>query len=258
MNTDFKQQRTAADYYFFGDEVELQKGENSELTFFFFGVLVPFNKVEAIEQQIKTILQPLGTQKFHSKKTYRQEYGPLILQELSNLILREQLHCICFPFVASWMDRPELAVLKSFTLPGMPEVTPDNYRSQAWLLFLHVLNHHIKKFYPIRCFNLVLDKDWLKVTRYVTHEGIKLDRLGQVYSSTAKKDPLLVLADHIGYLFQNLKRYAVIEDGDIHLKPEASLIAAGAVALHEKLLQQHLWHYLDLWRWIEEENTREK
>ena len=239
-----------ADFNCFVDEVEFQETEESNLTFFYFGVLVSTNQFE-IEDKVKEILSCLGTKKFHSHKTYKNPLFKDVCDKLNALIIDYNLQIICFPFVKKWLDNPSLAVLKTFELPDLKRVNSSNYRSQAWLLFIHALNRYMIDNHASKKTRILFDSDWLKKNEMVVHEGDKLTALAEIYSTVQKNVPLLALADHVGYLFQKFKKVSFHDEGIIKLHPfsKEDFITMNAVSLFEHLTSKSLFHTLDKLEW---------
>lgn len=245
------------DFNCFIDEIELPQTQNTHLTFFYFGVLIPSYKFE-VENQIKELLSDLGQKKFHSHKTYRIPANKAICQKLTAIIIANNLNIICFHFQKRWLDDASLAILKTVEFPQMLAFKNDNYRSQAWLLFIHVLNSYLSNNYGNQKTRLIFDKDWLRKNQMVVHDGHVLKALAETFSSTQKTTPALALADHVGYLFQKLKKVTYLEDKTIKIKPlvHTDEIAKNAVLLFRYLLTNRLFHKLDLSEWLTQEKAK--
>jgi hypothetical protein len=246
-----------ADFNCFTDEVELEETEKTNLTLLYFGVLVSTDQHE-LESKIKGILSVLGVKKFHSHRTYRNPLFKNICGQLTTLIIEHNLRVVFFPFSRVWQNNPKLAVLKNFELPDLKRVKSSNYRSHAWLLFIHVFNTHLMDRQGSKKTRIIFDSDWLKKNEMVVHEGVKLKALTEIISSVQKNMPLLALADHVGYMFQKLKNVTYNDNGILMLSKydKKDTVTRNAVLLFEHLISKNLFHRLDVWEWISNENRK--
>lgn len=244
-------------FHCFVDEVELPKTDTTNLSFYYFALLIPAEKSDLLEDSIKSIVAILEGKKFHAHRTYKKSEHKEICHKLNELIINHNLEIICFPFVKDWLANSSLGVLRNFHLEKMEKVRFSNYRSQAWLLFVHVLNSFLTSRDGPDKTRIFFDHDWLNSSEMVVHEGNKLAALAEIISTTAKRNPLLVLADHVGYMFQLFQKASTISNGQIvitQLKKDDELTKA-AIGLFVNSSSKKFFHTLDLWEWIDKENA---
>jgi hypothetical protein len=241
-----------ADYNCFVDELELQAKDVSRLVFYFFGVMLGANQGH-VEDEVRETLQATGSLKFHALKAYKKQTYEAICSKLTTIIIENKAKVVCFPFEKEWLKTETLKELKNFSLPKMETVRYSNYRSMAWLLFMHTFNCFLKE----RCYGgsaiIIADGDsWLKSGQRIVHEGEKLRYLQSYITAKQGAMPLLALADHAGYLFYRLKQITYENEGKLHLKEynHNNYVHKNAVALYEGLLANECYYTLDLKYWL--------
>jgi len=240
-------------YIVFADELEIDASASQQLTFYYFGIIVPVEKIILLEQEVQNAVAILDKIKYHARKQYKRPEYAQMLTELSKIIIENHLHIVCFPFVKEWLNDPTLAVLKELKYEEAPQISIKNYRSQAWLLFIHVLNYFFSMNYPSHCkVRVLVDHDWLQINQGVEHKGEKLTHLEAIIAVKTKDFPLLTLPDHAAYLFLQLRRNLHNNNSTVKLSPANELILNEAKALFEK---NGLFSLLDLTQWIDYENS---
>lgn len=243
------------DYNCFVDEIESQATTTSNLTFHYFGILIPSERQD-LEIKFKEITKFLGNKKFHPLKAYKFPENKNLCEALTNMIIENQLEVVCFPFVKKWLENPSLEVLRTLVLPDLNRIQFSNYRSMAWYMFIHVLNSFISHEHKTQTVRIIADSDWLRPGEIIGHEQKKLANLENILSTTQKKSPLLGLADHVAYLFFKFKQIATIESGNIKLPVpnRDDYLINEAYKLFSYLTATKKFNNLDLFEWINKQN----
>lgn len=238
------------DYNCFVDELELQATKTTRLVFFFFGVMIDTDQYYVEDETKEALGKGVGT-KFHALKTYKKEVNKELCTRLTNIIIQSKAKLVCFPFEKEWLQTDTLRVLKDFK-SQINGLRYTNYRSMAWLLFIHTMDNFLKEKCSGSTARIVADGDWLKPGHVVVHEGKKLKCIDSFISSKQTAMPLLALADHAGYLFYKLKQITDEQDGRLRFNGynPNNYIHKNAVLLYEKLLSDNRFFTLDLNHWL--------
>lgn len=243
----------------FCDELEVPKKENHSLTLYFFGILVKAEDIEEIEKQILNVIAKLGAVSFHSIKHYKNEANWDIFEKFNDIIIKNNLEILCFPFVKNWLKLDEFKVINSLSLPEWKKFPINNYRAKAFYLFLHVLNHYLSKNKNDNTYvRVIIEKDWLKINESIEHQGIVLNKIEKIFSTHQKTIPLLSLSDHVAYLFNKIKKSTYSKEQKPNSTKEIGndKFSKMSCEVYLKFCESKLFNFLDLKEWTKYENSK--
>lgn len=227
---------------------------------FLMGIGIPGNTINAVETRLSTVLQPLGSNGFHAKDSYKEKSPNFeLMNAMSDIVASFRLPWFCFPFAKTWLTNPRLEILQKMQFNGwQPKVS--NYEFAAFYFFLHCLNTF-----------LLANSQLQQSSRLICDQGIRNSREGfsfeeseilktieNVIFASRKQASLLALPDHIGYLFGKCRRELSRNNGEINLEPQDSNTPVQNECLKHinALINRGLFHRLDLCEWIDYENKR--
>ena len=243
----------------FCDELEVQKKGNHSLTLYYFGILIKTEIIEDIEQQIINTISKLKPKPFHSVKHYKSQSNWDIFEKFNEIIITNNLKILCFAFVKDWFELDEFKVVNSLSFPEWKKFPFKNYRAKSFYLFLHVLNHHLNKKSNSNSYvRIFIDKGWLKINESIEHQEIILNNIEKVFSTRQKTIPLLALSDHVGYLFNKIKKSTYTNEQKLYLNKEIENDRFSKLSLdvYLKFSQLNLFNFLDLKEWNKYEDDK--
>ena len=245
----------------FCDELEVEKKENHSLTLYYFGILIQSEIIEEIENQVIKIISKLKPEIFHSIKHYKSPDNWDIFEKFNEIILSNKLKIFCFAFVKDWLKLEEFKIINSLSFPEWKNFPIKNYKAKSFYLFLHVLNYYLSKEQNNNSYiRIFIDKDWLKINEGIEHQGIILNKIEKIFSTRQKAIPILALSDHVGYLFNKIKKSTYSKEQKIYLNKELESDEFSKLSLdaYIKFCKLNLFSFLDLKEWNRYENSKFK
>ncbi|BDS12725.1 hypothetical protein [Aureispira anguillae] len=240
----------------FTDEIEIEanKQQNQNLVIYFNGIYIDdLSKLPSIKTDFELILEKVGKKGFHAHKAYKNKAdSKLLMQLMTTIILKYELHWFSFPFVKEWLTDSRLNTYMENDEITVP-FKKSNYRASAFYFYLHCINERIKylpSFSPkVRLYS---DKDtYIRLYHGFEHDGNTLNNIEKIIGSKGKDEPILYLADHVGYLFRKVKLALPKEGGINQIKINPSDKDSELIydcVKHIKIINsKKLFHYLDFW-----------
>ena len=227
---------------------------------FLIGIGIPANTIDAVEAKLSTVLQPLGSNGFHAKDSYKEKSPNFeLMNAMTDIVSSFRLPWFCFPFAKAWLTSPKLENLQKMQFKGwQPKVS--NYEFAAFYFFLHCLNTFLLTHSQLEQSSRLVCDQGIRNARegFSFEESEILKTVENVIFASRKQVPLLALPDHIGYLFGKCRRELPRANGEINLEPKESNTAVQNECLKHisTLVNARLFHRFDLCEWIDDENKR--
>jgi hypothetical protein len=243
--------------YVFVDEVK----DNAETAaqaghwHYLMGIGVSCENKTSVELEVIEATKSLGTKGFHARKQYKAKSPNVeLMRSLTAIILRNQLPWFCFPFGKEWLNHPRLAELKKYKPIGW-QLNPLNHEQVAFLFMIHLVNWHLPNDTKLAPSCRMYFDDGLmdQNTGLDFRESTILQNIECIEFTTQKRQPLIILADHIGFLFGRCRREIQYDGNRVVINANRS----HSVLLNEcsnqmiQMLQRKLFIYMDLGKWID-------